>query len=85
MQQIYLCFEPVAGLGHFIHTYAHDGNPIPTFSAEPERVAIPDSIDEFFSMIWDTLDSNNKISLVVRYINIETGDTEEMLINGNEA
>lgn len=77
-------FTPVAGLGHFIHTYAHDGNPIPTFSAEPERVAIPNTADELFAQIWETLNSNNKISLVVRYIDIETGDSEELLVNRNE-
>ena len=50
-----------AGLGHFIHTYVTDGNPIPTFQGEPERVAIPDSIDEFADEIWNYLDENNKI------------------------
>lgn len=76
-------FTPVAGLGHFIHTYACDGNPIPTFSAEPERVEIPDSIDGFFDEIWSNLNEQNKISLVVRYTELETGDTDEMLINRN--
>ena len=59
-----------AGLGHFIHTYVTDGNPIPTFQGEPERVAIPDSIDEFADEIWNYLDENNKISLYVRYTDL---------------
>ena len=48
-------YEPIAGLGHFIHTYVCDGNPIPTFQGEPERVAIPDEIDVFTADLWDNL------------------------------
>ena len=72
-----------AGLGHFIHTYVTDGNPIPTFQGEPERVAIPDSIDEFADEIWNYLDENNKISLYVRYTDLKDGSYEEKLINKN--
>lgn len=73
-----------AGLGHFIHTYVCDGNPIPTFQGEPERVAIPNSIDEFTNKLWDALDENNKISLYVRYVDLETGKEENRLINKNK-
>lgn len=72
-----------AGLGHFIHTYICDGNPIPTFCGEPERVAIPNCIDEFTSSIWNALDENNKISLYVRYIDLKTGETQNRMINKN--
>ena len=72
-----------AGLGHFIHTYVCDGNPIPTFQGEPERVAIDDAIDAFSDKLWNALDENNKISLYVRYIDLETGDEENRLINKN--
>lgn len=72
-----------AGLGHFIHTYVTDGNPIPTFQGEPERVAIPDNIDEFADEIWNYLDENNKISLYVRYTDLTDGSYEEKLINKN--
>lgn len=72
-----------AGLGHFIHTYVTDGNPIPTFKGEPERVAIPESIDEFADEIWNYLDENNKISLYVRYTDLTDGSYEEKLINKN--
>lgn len=72
-----------AGLGHFIHTYVTDGNPIPTFQGEPERVTIPDSIDEFADEIWNYLDENNKISLYVRYTDLTDGSYEEKLINKN--
>lgn len=76
-------FSGVPGLGHFIHTYAGDGNPLPTFSADPERVTVPDSADELFSAVWENLNEENKISLVVRYTDLETGETEERLVNKN--
>ncbi|MBR5783186.1 MAG: IMP cyclohydrolase [Clostridia bacterium] len=76
-------YAPLAGLGHFIHTYVCDGNPIPTFQGEPERVAIPDSIDELTDSLWDALDAENKISLYVRYIDLATGEVENRMINKN--
>ena len=76
-------YAPVAGLGHFLHTYNCDGDPIPTFTGEPERVAIPDDIDAFTNTIWNNLNANNKISLYVRYIDIATGAVENRLINKN--
>ena len=72
-----------AGLGHFLHTYVTDGNPIPTFQGEPERVAIPNDIDDFTEALWNALDENNRISLYVRYTDIETGAVSESLINKN--
>lgn len=72
-----------AGLGHFIHTYVTDGNPIPTFVGEPERVYISNDIDEFADDIWNNLNCDNKISLYVRYLDLESGKAEEKLINKN--
>ena len=78
-------YPATAGVGHFIHTYVCDGNPvIPTFQGEPERVSIPDTIDEFTDMLWTSLDENNKISLFVRYTDLETRDTEQVIINKHE-
>ncbi len=77
-------YEPVAGLGHFIHTYECDGNPLPTFQGEPRRVAIPDDIDEFTDEIWNALDTDNKISLYVRYTDLTTGVVEDRLVNKHE-
>ena len=76
-------YAALPGLGHFIHTYVTDGNPIPTFQGEPERVAIPNDIDAFTDTLWNALDADNKISLYVRYIDLETGDAENRLINKN--
>ncbi len=73
-----------AGLGHFIHTYVTDGNPIPTFQGEPERVCIPDDIDEFTNDLWANLNEDNKISLYVRYIDLETGEGTDRMINKNK-
>ncbi len=64
-------YEPLDGIGHFIHTYAGDGNPLPTFTGEPERVTIPNDIDELTDTIWNNLDEENKISLLVRYISLD--------------
>ena len=76
-------FAALPGLGHFIHTYVCDGNPIPTFQGEPERVAIPDDIDAFTETLWSSLDKDNKISLFVRYTDLESGECEDRLINKN--
>ncbi|MBQ6067190.1 MAG: IMP cyclohydrolase [Clostridia bacterium] len=73
-----------AGLGHFLHTYVCDGNPIPTFQGEPERVAIPDDIDVFTDKLWNALDADNKISLYVRYTDLADGSVETRLINKNQ-
>ena len=77
-------YEPVAGVGHFIHTYECDGNPLPTFTGEPRRVAIPDDIDEFTNEIWNALDEDNKISLYVCYTDLISGKAEDRLINKHE-
>ncbi len=77
-------YSPLPGLGHFIHTYVCDGNPIPTFQGEPERVTIPDDIDEFYDDIWNNLNANNRISLYVRYIDLETGKYDDRMINKNK-
>ena len=69
------------GLGHFIHTYRCDGNPIPTFEGEPERVAIPNSAKALSEEIWANLNQDNRISLYVRYIDLATGETENVMIN----
>ena len=76
-------YAPVSGVGHFIHTYEHDGNPLPTFQGEPERVEIPDDIDAFTEEIWNALDEDNKISLYVRYTDIASGTIESRLVNKN--
>ena len=71
-----------AGLGHFLHTYVCDGDPvIPTFQGEPERVSIPQDMDAFVSDLWENLDEDNKISLFVRYTDLRTGAFEQRILN----
>ena len=77
-------YAALPGLGHFIHTYVCDGNPIPTFQGEPERVIIPDDIDYFTNSLWDALNADNKISLYVRYTDLATGEVENRMINKNQ-
>ena len=76
--------NPVAGEGHFIHTYMGDGNPLPSFKGEPELIAIPDDMDSFADTLWNSLNEENKVSLFVRYIDIETGAYESKIINKNQ-
>ena len=76
-------YSPLAGLGHFLHTYVCDGDPIPTFQGEPERVAIDGDIDTFTDKLWNNLNENNKISLYTEYIDLSTGESESRLINKN--
>lgn len=74
--------KPVAGYGHFIHTYMGDGNPLPSFEGEPELVAIEsENAEEFAGLIWDSLNEENKVSLFVRYIDLTSGDTDDIIIN----
>lgn len=75
--------NPVAGEGHFIHTYKCDGNPLPSFEGEPKLVPMMDDMDEFTDMLWNSLNEDNKVSLFVRYINIEDGTYETKIINKN--
>ena len=75
-------YPGIAGLGHFIHTYVCDGNPvIPTFQGEPERVAMCDDMDAFTDMLWENLNEDNKISLFVRYTDLKTGEYQQKIIN----
>ena len=76
--------NPVAGEGHFIHTYMHDGNPVPSFEGEPKLVEINGDIDEFTNMVWTNLNEDNKVSLFVRFIDIETGEYETRIVNKNK-
>ena len=73
--------NPVAGEGHFIHTYLHDGNPLPSFEGEPKLVEINEDIDIFTNTLWTNLNVDNKVSLFVRYIDIATGTYETRIVN----
>lgn len=75
--------NPAAGEGRFIHTYLHDGDPLPSFEGEPEKVEISGDIDSFTEEIWNSLNPENKVSLFVRYINIGDGSYETRIVNKN--
>ena len=75
--------NPLPGEGRFIHTYMHDGNPLPSFQGEPKLVEIPDDMDAFTDMLWNSLNEDNKVSLFVRFIDIETGKYETKIVNKN--
>lgn len=79
----HFCYPALPGVGHFLHTYVGDGNPLPTFQGEPERMAIPQDIDELTQQLWESLNEENRISLYVRMVDLESGCTERRLINKN--
>ena len=76
--------NPIAGEGRFIHTYMHDGNPLPSFEGEPKWISIPDDMNAFTDALWNSLNEENKVSLFVRYIDIQTGTYETKIINKNQ-
>ena len=76
--------KPKAGEGHFIHTYQGDGNPLPSFEGEPKKVGIEGEIDAFTGLLWDSLNEDNKVSLFVRYINLEDGTWESRIVNKHQ-
>ena len=75
--------KPVAGLGHFIHTYQCDGDPLPPFRGEPKCIRIELPIKEFTNLLWNSLNEQNKVSLFVRYVDLETGEYEQEIRNKN--
>ncbi len=77
--------NPAAGEGHFIHTYMQDGNPLPSFEGEPKLVSIPNEIEAFTKMLWESLNEENKVSLFVRYIDLETGKYKTNIVNKHES
>jgi len=76
--------NPAAGEAHFIHTYMHDGYPLPSFEGEPKLVEVLDNMEEFADLLWNSLNEENKVSLFVRYIDIETGNYETKIVNKNK-
>ncbi len=75
--------NPAASEGHFIHTYMGDGDPLPSFEGEPKLVEIPDDMDAFTDMLWNSLNEDNKVSLFVRYIDIASGKYRSRIVNKN--
>ena len=83
-QRFFFEYEPQAGLGHFIHTYKCDGNPIPSYEGEPTPVEIQGDIDQFTAALWENLNQDNKVSLFVRFIDLSTGKQETRIVNKNQ-
>jgi len=75
--------NPIAGEGHFIHTYMNDGDPLPSYEGEPTLVNISGDIDAFTKQVWTSLNEDNKVSLFTRFIDIKSGKYETRIINKN--
>lgn len=82
-QRYFYSYTPINGLGHFIHTYMCDGEPIPSFYGEPEEVSLPNTAEELAELVWNNLNEDNKVSLFVRSVPIEDGEPTEIIINKN--
>lgn len=76
--------NPIAGEGHFIHTYMCDGDPLPSYEGEPKLIEVADDIDVFTKILWSSLNEDNKVSLFVRYIDIQTGQYKTIIKNKNQ-
>ena len=83
-QRFFFEYAPKAGLGHFIHTYKQDGDPIPSYEGEPTPVSIEGDIDTFTASLWENLNQDNKVSLFTRFIDLETGKAETRIVNKNQ-
>ena len=84
LRQFFHYEEVPAGVGHFIHTYRCDGNPIPSFEGEPEQIRIREGIDAFTGLLWESLNTDNKVSLFVRYIDLVSGSSETCIRNKHQ-
>ena len=82
--RFYYDYASRAGIGHFIHTYKCDGNPIPSFYGEPEEIELPDTAEELADLCWKNLNEDNKVSLFVRCVDLASGKAEEIIINKNK-
>lgn len=82
-QRYFYSYTPLAGLGHFIHTYRCDGNPIPSFYGEPEEVSLPNTAEELAQLVWENLNEDNKVSLFVRGVPLDGSKPTEIIINKN--
>jgi len=83
-QRYFYSYRSLAGLGHFIHTYKCDGNPIPSFYGEPEEIALPNTAEELAELVWKSLNEDNKVSLFVRSIPLCGGEATDIIINKNK-
>ncbi len=77
-------YAPLKGLGHFIHTYECDGNPIPSFYGEPEVVALPNTAEELADLVWENLNEDNKVSLFIRVVPLDGSKAKEIIVNKNK-
>ncbi len=82
-QRYFYSYNPLDGIGHFIHTYKCDGNPIPSFYGEPEEVSLPNTAEELAELVWENLNFDNKVSLFVRQIPLDGSEPKEIIINKN--
>ncbi|MCL1854405.1 MAG: IMP cyclohydrolase [Clostridia bacterium] len=75
---------PRTGTGHFLHTYATDGDPLPSYSGEPKRVAVTGDLETFSTTLWESLNADNRVSLFVRFVDLNTGKSQTRILNRHQ-
>lgn len=83
-QRYFFSYAPLNGIGHFIHTYKCDGDPIPSFFGEPEEIALPNTAEELADLVWTNLNEDNKVSLLVRCVPLDGSEPTQLIINKNQ-
>lgn len=83
-QRYFYSYNSLDGIGHFIHTYKCDGNPIPSFYGEPEEIELPNTAEELADIVWNNLNEDNKVSLFVRQVPLDGSEPTEIIINKNK-
>ena len=83
-QRYFYSYNPLNGIGHFIHTYKCDGNPIPSFYGEPKEVELPNTAQELADIVWNNLNEDNKVSLFIRSVPLDGSEPVEIIINKNK-
>lgn len=79
-------YPALPGSGHFISTYETDGDPLPSFRGEPKTVSLGnESVQALADQVWAALNADNKVSLFVRTVELETGKAETAIINKRQA
>ena len=84
-QTVRRCFfeyEGRPGIGHYLHTYQGDGDPLPAFSGEPEEVLLPAQTEKRLARsLFEALNRDNRIALCLVLRDLSTGRTETEIVN----
>ena len=81
MRFTYAYEKALPGFGHFISTYQGNGNPIPSFTGEPQLMPIEETPEATLEKYWNALNSDNKVSMLVKWVDLETFEAKTLVRN----